>query len=447
MEQSGFRIPPQAVEVEKHVVGGLLLGDKEAYSAFDSLSGQEFYYDQHRILFDAAKRLHAEDRVVDLLTLSERLKSEGKYEQAGGDPYLFEIAAEVVSAAGMDNFVSILREKADRRKLISDAALVHESAYNEQIPIEEVRAMAEERLLDQDASAQFAGPVSAKSALRDTVALIEKVHNGEMQGLQTQYHQFNEMSGGLCAPDWIVLAGRPATGKTALALDISDYLATDCRKSVLFFSLEMGREQLMQRIICRRKGIDFQALRLGRLPKSALSMVAEAVHELVSSRLYIDDSPDATPGKILSRARRHKAKHGLDLVVVDNLSIMEGDRHTENRLQEVSSITRAFKKNAKRLGVPIMTLVHLSRAIEGRGEDAVPRMADLRECGTIEQDADNVYTLHKPDPQGTRVDVHGLKQRNGPSNCVIPLTAEFQYMRFKSYESGAGFLHSAPTRP
>lgn len=438
-----IRVPPCAPEVEKHVIGGLLLGDAEAYSALDAIEPKHFYDDRHRTIFETIKEIHAEDKTIDLVALSERLKASGRHESVGGDAYLLEISSEVASAAGMDHYCSILREKAERRRLIMDTALANAEAWDESKPLDDVRSRAEARLLDSDGHGPDGGPVSTKTALTTTLKLIEKAHAGEMQGLQTQFYKFNEMSGGLFAPDWIVLAGRPATGKTALALDIADYLATDDKKSVLFFSLEMPREQLMQRLICRRHGIDFHKLRTGKLSKYDFEKVAQSVEELVQSHLFIDDSPDSTPGRVLSVARRHKAKHGLDLVIVDNLSIMEGDKRTENRLQEVSSMTRAFKKNAKRLGVPIMTLVHLSRAIESRGEEAVPRMADLRECGTIEQDADDIYALHKPDPLDTRVDIHGLKQRNGPSNCVIPLTSEMQYMRFKSYEPRAGFLGSA----
>ena len=438
----GFRIPPQAVEVEKHVIGGLLLGSVEAYGALDTLSKEDFYDDRHGILFAALKSLHAADSSLDLLTLSEALKRDAIYDRSGGEQYLLEISAEVVSAAGMDDHCAIVKERSTRRKLIRDASAVLEAAWTEGIPCEEVRGIAEARLLD-GSHAEDKGLVTAKDALISTLSLIERAHKGELQGLQTQFPLFNEMTGGICAPDWIVLAGRPAVGKTALALDIADYLATDEQKQVLFFSLEMSKEQLMQRLICRRQGIDFQALRTGRLPRSEFTKVAAAVRELRDSKLRIDDCPDANPSKILSLARRHKAKHGLDLVVVDNLSIMEADRHTENRLQEVSSITRALKKNAKRLEAPIMTLVHFSRALEARGEDAIPRMADLRECGTIEQDADVVFGMHKPDRMGTRVDIYGLKQRNGPSDCIIPLTSQFQYQRFAPYKPVDGFMGTA----
>lgn len=428
--------------MEKHVIGGLLLGDSEAYTALDSLRQEDFYYQRHGVLFGVIRELHARDSVIDLVTVSEALKSNGRIGEAGGDEYLFEIAAEVVSAAGMDSYCSIVKEKAERRRLIADAKVVMDAAYNEGIPADEVRGIAESRLLDAE-DAVSGEPVSAREALKSTLHLIERCHAGQIQGLQTQYHLFNSLTGGICAPDWIVLAGRPAVGKTALAIDIADYLATDERKQVLVFSLEMTREQLMQRIICRRQGIDFQALRTGRLPRQEFQRITDAVAELLKSNLYIDDNPDQTPASIMSRCRRHKAKHGLDLVIVDNLSIMDSDRRSEGRIQEVSAITRAFKKNAKKLELPIVTLVHLNRSIEARGEDAIPRMSDLRECGTIEQDADCVYVMHKPDPQGTRVDVHALKQRNGPSGVVIPFTSELQYMRFKTYDARDGFLGSS----
>lgn len=437
MADIATRIPPQSLEVEKHVLGGLWLGDSDAYRALDILGPDDFYHPKHAVLFVATKQLQAKDSAIDLVTVSELLKSEGTLDAAGGTDYLLEISAEVVSAARMDDYCSILKEKTARRKLIRDAMQVHEAAWNESVPLDEVRGLAESRLLDAP-DGESLGPVSAKSALISTMDLIERVHKGEMLGLQTQYHAFNEASGGLCAPDWIVLAGRPATGKTALALDISDYLATDCDKSVLFFSLEMDREQLMQRVICRREGIDFKALRTGKLPRSEFAKIASAVKDLIKSKLYIDDASSASPGRLLSIARRHKAKYGLDFMVVDNLSLMDGDRGGDDRLQEVSRITKKFKQMAKKLKVPIMTLVHLNRGIEERGEDPIPRMRDLRECGTIEQDADNVYVMVRPDPRGTRVDIHGLKQRNGEANIVIPLTSEFEFQRFKSYEGPAG---------
>ncbi len=431
--------PPTAIEIEKHVIGGCLLGDEDAYVAFDKLKPEDFYLDKHHHIFDSLLAIHRSGTTLDIITLNEHLDRAHLLSSVGGTEYLFEIASEVVSCAGMDDHCRILKDYSTRRAWDKAATRLLTASRNKNLSNEEVAAIAEDSFSEVGAGGDALGPVSAKKCLAGTIDLIERSHSGEIQGLQTQFPAFNQLMGGICAPDWIVLAGRPAVGKTALALDIGDFLATDKQKNVLVCSLEMTKEQLMQRVICRRQGIDFQLLRTGRLPRREFQKISEACRELAASKLYIDDNPDMTPGRMLALAKRHKNKHGLDLLIVDNLSLMRSDSRTENRLQEVSDITRAFKKFAKKLDCPIITLVHLSRAIEARGEDAVPRKSDLRECGSIEQDADVVMAMHRPDNQADRVDLHILKQRNGPEG-VLPFTAEFQYMRFKPYEARDGFV-------
>lgn len=430
--------PPQAVEVEKHVIGGCLLQDPDAYIAFDKLKPEDFYLDRHHHIFDSMLAIYRSGSTLDIITVNEHLERASLVGAIGGIEYLFEIATEVVSCAGMDDHCRIVKEKAVRRAWDQAATRLLSATRNPSLTNEEVSAIAADSLSETGGDGESSGPVSAKKCLVGTIDLIEKSHSGEVQGLQTQFPALNQLMGGICTPDWIVLAGRPAVGKTAMALDIADFLATDKQKNVLVCSLEMTKEQLMQRLICRRQGVDFQLLRTGRLPRREFQKIADACRELSASKLFVDDNPDMTPGRMLSLAKRHKNKYGLDLLIVDNLSLMRSDGRAENRLQEVSDITRNFKKFAKHLQCPIITLVHLSRAIESRGEDAVPRKADLRESGSIEQDADVVMVMHRPDLQSTRVDLHLLKQRNGPEG-VLPFTSEFQYMRFKPYEAHDGF--------
>lgn len=434
--------PPNAREVEKHIIGAMLLGDTEALQFLEKLTSTDFFLEKHSTLWASMQELHKVGSSIDLVTVREFLTRNGTYGTAGGEDYLLEISSEVVSSAGLDSHCGIVREMSTRREYIRAAQKILTAAQNTAMPMDAVDAVAENAVSQAGGDRQSGGLVSARDCLVSTIDLIEKSHSGELQGLKTQFNQFNYLTGGLCAPDWIVLAGRPAVGKTAFALDVADYLATDKQKSVLVFSLEMTKEQLMQRLICRREGIDFQALRTGRLPRSEFQKIRLAVSSLKDSKLFIDDSSVITPARILSMAKRHRKTSGLDMIVIDNLSLMRGDRRSENRLQEVSELTRTFKGFGKILGVPILTLVHLSRAIEGRGEEAIPRKSDLRECGSIEQDADMIIAMHKPDIQGTKVDLHLLKQRNGPEG-VVSLTSDLAHMRFLPYEAANGFANAA----
>ena len=432
-----MEIPAQP-EVEKHIIGGLLLGDPESYKAFDLLSPSHFYLEKHALIFSEMLSLHTRGVEVNLVSLSSAFKASGLLQTVGGDEYLLEIASEVASSAGMDDHCARVREMADRREYIRRGQQLLATAQNTASPMAAVESAAAGVMAELGGGPKT-GPLSAKECLVSTIDLIERCHSGQIQGLQTQFPQLNQLTGGLCQTDWIVLAGRPAVGKTAFALDVADYLATDLKKVVLVCSLEMPKEQLMQRLICRREGIDFQALRTGRLPRSSFGGIASAVGALKTSSIFVDDAPNQTPASILTACKRiASAKGRLDLVIVDNLSLMRGDRRSENRLQEVSELTRTFKGFGKLLGATILTLVHLSRAIEHRGEEGIPRMSDLRECGSIEQDADMIFAMHKPDPAATKTDLHILKQRNGPAPAVVPLTAEMQYMRFKPY-NGTNF--------
>ncbi|MFC1585423.1 replicative DNA helicase [Fibrobacterota bacterium] len=432
-------LPPHAIEVEREVIGGMLLGSLEAISiALEKLREDDFYSEKHRILFTTIADMDAKDIAVDMITLTDNLKKTRTLEKAGGDDYLMDIATEVVTWANIASYCEIIREKSRLRKLIHSCTTILEECRNSSHDSETILDLAESSIYDIGASQIRQEFYPIKHVLKETFELIEKYSNAEIMGVPSGYSDLDSMTGGFQKSDLIILAGRPSMGKTALSLNMITHAALRYHKSVAFFSLEMGKEQLVQRILCSEGGVSLQRLRTGKLPKREYPKLLDVAGELNKSNIFIDDSANQTSIQIRSKCRRiaHQ-NNGLDLVVIDYLQLMSGSGRDDSRQQEIAQISRALKGLAKELKIPVIALSQLNRSVETRA-DGRPLLSDLRESGALEQDADIVMFVfreeqYKNDPglQG-KAEIILAKQRNGPTG-IVPLTFVKEYASFTNY--------------
>lgn len=438
---SAFRVPPQAIEVEKHVIGALFLDSDAVGDALESLKPEDFYLEKHQVIFEAVASLFEKNMPVDLITVSEALRKGQKFDVAGGDAYLMEISAEVASSANVAQHCGIIKEKALLRGLIGSATRILERAYDASQEPGEIMDQAEGEIYAISESTIKQGFVPIKRILSDTFKLIESYSKGEIIGVPSGFKDLDSMTSGFQKTDLIVLAGRPAMGKTALALSILANAAIDHRKTVAFFSLEMGREQLVQRILCRQAQVNMHLLRTGRLPQRDFPKLSIAVGPISEAKVFIDDHPSLNILELRAKCRRLKAQQGLDMVMVDYLQLMQGAGRQENRQQEISQISRGLKGLAKELEIPVVALSQLSRSVEQRGGDGEPKLSDLRESGAIEQDADLVMFVYRDEVYNKEAEkgkakIILAKQRNGPTGDV-PLTFISDYASFTNYSGRA----------
>jgi replicative DNA helicase len=437
----GFRVPPQAIEVEKHVIGALLLDAEALGEALELLKPEDFYLEKHQVIFEAVAGLFEKNSPVDLITISDSLKKTAKFEAAGGDAYLMEISSEVVSSANVAQHCGIIKEKSLLRSLIGSATRILEKAYDGSQEPGEIMDAAEGEIYAISETTIKQGFVPIKRILSDTFKLIESYSKGEVIGVPTGFKDFDSMTSGFQKTDLIILAGRPAMGKTALALSMLANAAIDYKKTVAFFSLEMGREQLVQRILCRQAQVNMHLLRTGRLPQRDFPKLSIAVGPISEAKVYIDDHPSLNILELRAKCRRLKAQQGLDMVMVDYLQLMQGAGRQENRQQEISQISRGLKGLAKELEIPVLALSQLSRAVEQRGGEGEPKLSDLRESGAIEQDADLVMFVYRDEiynkeAEKGKAKIILAKQRNGPTG-EVPLTFVSDYASFMNYSGRA----------
>ena len=436
-----FRLPPQAVEVEKHVIGALLLDSEAVGNALEILRPDDFYHEKHKAIFNAVFSLFEKNDPVDIITVSEALKKNQQFDIAGGDVYLLEISSEVVSSANVEAHCNIIKEKSLLRKLIGSATKILENAYDPSQEPAEILDEAEGEIFAISDLTVKGGLLPIKHVLSETFKVIESYSKDELTGVPSGFKDFDLLTGGFQKTDLIILAGRPAMGKTALALSILANAAIDHKKTVAFFSLEMGREQLVQRVLCRQAQINMQLLRSGKLPRRDYPKLSVAVGPISESKVFIDDHASLNILELRSKCRKLKATQGLDLVMVDYLQLMQGVGRVENRQQEISQISRGLKGLAKELEIPVIALSQLSRAVEQRGGEGEPKLSDLRESGAIEQDADLVMFIYREEVYNKEAEkgkakIILAKQRNGPIGDAL-LTFVSDYASFMNY-SGRG---------
>ncbi len=430
---------PHAVDVERQIIGGMLRDSEAILLASEKLTGDDFYLNHHQILYSVITEMFEENKPVDLITLTDTLNHKKLLPKIGGDSFLMELSAEVVSWANISFHCDIVKEKSLMRQLIKACNDILKNCYDGEEKALDVLDGAESQIFKIGENQVSDSMENIGSALKSTFQLIEKYSNMEVMGVPSGFLDLDKLTGGFQKTDLIVLAGRPAMGKTAVTLSMMANAALRSKKTIAFFSLEMGKEQLVQRILCREARINLQALRTGRLPKSEYSKLLDAAGKLHEARIYIDDSPNQTPLQIRSKCRRLKqGKDGLDMVIIDYLQLMSVGGRVENRTQEISQISRSLKGLAKELEIPVIALSQLNRSVESRS-DGKPMLSDLRESGAIEQDADIVLFIfreevYKPDDPTLKgkAEIIIAKQRNGPTG-EANLTFVREYASFENF--------------
>ena len=422
MEQ---RIPPQNVEAEQAVLGAMLLSHDAVIVAMEKLQSQDFYRDVHRIIFEAMEHLHRENKEIDVITLPDELKRMKKLDDVGGLEYVLNLPNLVGSAANIEYYANIVAEKALARNLISTCTELTTEAYDGQKETEALLDDAERRILQLSDTKNRGDFASVGAVVEVTLDKITKLYENKagLTGLPTGFRDLDRMTSGLQPSDLILVAARPSMGKTAFTLNIAQNVGVRQHKTVAFFSLEMSQEQLVQRLLCQIAHIDSQKLRTGQLNSDEeWTRLTDACDKLYESPIYIDDTPGISVAEMRSKARRLKSEHGLDLIIVDYLQLMQG-RNAESRQQEISEISRSLKALARELKVPLIALSQLSRSVESR-QDKRPMLSDLRESGALEQDAYIVSFLYREDYYDKETENQHItevilaKHRNGPVGSV-----------------------------
>jgi len=439
------RRPPYSPEAEMSVLGGMLIDPDAVTRVLETIDDTMFYREGHRRLFRAMLRLFERGDVVDGVTLTEQLKRSGDYDTAGGAAYLAELYDAVPTAANIEYHAKIVREKAILRRLIETSTGIIQDAYSDPDEVDEVLDEAEQRIFQIAQSNERKGFVWIKEVLWPTFERIEQLQNSDssVTGVATGFHDLDEITAGFQRSDLIIIAARPSMGKTAFVLNIAQQAAIDAQLPVALFSLEMGKEALVQRVLCSEGRVDAGRLRKGRLRDDEYARLATAAGHLNTAPIYIDDTPAISVLEMRAKARRLKAdRPELAMIIVDYLQLMRAPGHSENRQQEVSEISRGLKALAKELDIPVVALSQLSRAVESR-PDKRPMMSDLRESGAIEQDADLIMFLYRPeyyygptDKDGNnlegRAELIVGKQRNGATGTVN-LIFHKEFTRFESF--------------
>lgn len=419
------RIPPQNVEAEQAVLGAMMLEKDAVITALEKLRARDFYRDTHKIIFTAMERLYKNQQEVDIITLPEELRKMKKLDDVGGLEYILSLPNVVATAANLSYHANIVREKALSRDLISTCTELSVEAYSGEKGTEELMDQAEQKILKLADNQNKDSLVPIGQVVSTVVKQVEKLYENKagLTGLPTGFRDFDRMTSGLQPSDLILIAARPSMGKTAFTLNIAQHVGVRLHKSVAFFSLEMSAEQLTQRMICQLAHVDSQKIRTGQIySEDEWKNVWQACEKIYTAPIYIDDTPGISIAEMRSRARRHKAEHGLDLIIVDYLQLMQG-RNSESRQQEISEISRSLKSLARELKVPLIALSQLSRGVESR-QDKRPMLSDLRESGALEQDADVVSFLYREDYYDKETvdknitEIIIAKHRNGPVGSV-----------------------------
>ncbi|MEW6511277.1 MAG: replicative DNA helicase [Bacteroidota bacterium] len=447
------RIPPQAVEIEEQVLGAMLL-EKEAISrAIEVLDEEAFHADRNRKVFQAIVALFERSEPADVITVAEELRRRGQLDAAGGEAALVELTTKVTSSANIEYHARIVLEKALMRRLISETSAIAGRAYNQTEDAFDLLDQAEQAIFKISEWRLKRTFVPMTRAVHDTLEMLESIHGKHegVTGVPTGFRDLDTLTGGWQKSDLVIIAGRPSSGKTAFALSLAANAAMHRSKptTVGIFSLEMALQQLIMRLLCAEARVDAHAVRTGRLPEDDWKRLSIAAGRLSQAPLYIDDTAALGILELRAKARRLRAEHNVGLIIIDYLQLMQGPKSAENREKEISAISRSLKGLAKELEIPVIALSQLSRAVEGR-TDKRPILSDLRESGAIEQDADVVAFVHRPemytDPKSEKMDeVQGRaeiivgKQRNGPIDDValafVSRYARFENLALASFES------------
>lgn len=450
------RVPPQAVDVEMAVLGAMLLEKGALAKAIEILDESCFYKPAHQRIFEAMTALFERSEPVDLITLIDELRRRAELEKVGGEFYLTELTTKVTSAANVEFHAHIVLEKALMRQLIVSSSDVISRAYNETEDALDLLDEAEQKIFQISEQRMKKSFVSMNTAVHSTMEMLESIHgkHSGVTGVPSAFTELDNYTGGFQKSDLIIVAGRPSQGKTAFVLSVARNASIIHDVPVGFFSLEMSSQQLVLRLICAEARVDAHSVRTGRLPEDEWRKLSTSVGKLYKAKIFIDDTPALSVLEIRAKARRLKAEHNVGMIVVDYLQLMQGPKNVQSREQEISTISRSLKALAKEINIPVVALSQLNRAVEARG-DKRPVLADLRESGAIEQDADVVLFVHRPEMYNIMNDdnnesTEGIaeiiigKQRNGPTGTARMAFIK-QYARFENLtRSFAGSLMPPP---
>lgn len=422
-----LKLPPQDLDAERSVLGALMLDKNAVIKVVDILRPSDFYHPAHQGIYDAIEDLFSHGEPVDILTVSNRLKTKKRLKDIGGADYLTELVSSVPTSAHVEHYANIVREKRVRRDLIGASSEISEEAFDRN-NFDDLLDLIEQKIFGISQRSRTQKFIAVKDELPAAYERLEKLHRGDkntLRGVPTHFTQLDSLLSGLQKSDLILLGARPSYGKTALALDIARQAALSGR-SVGIFSLEMSREQVTDRIIASQAQIPLWRLRTGRLNDDLeFSLVQQALDELSKTQMFIDDTPSPTTLQMRSMARRLQIEHGLDLIVVDYLQLVQPRTSSDNIVQQVTEVSRGLKTLARELNVPVLALSQLSRDVDKR-EVKIPRLSDLRESGSLEQDADVVLFIHRKDrerfdlseEEQNLVEIIIAKHRNGPLGTV-----------------------------
>ncbi|MCU0667586.1 MAG: replicative DNA helicase [Patescibacteria group bacterium] len=443
-------LQPNNPDAERSLIGAILIDPDAIVRVADAINPEDFYEDRHRYIYEAIKVLYEKHSPIDILTLSDQLKGVGFLDVIGGASYLTELTNYVPTAAHVEEYANIVAQKSMRRRLIKASKIISETGFDETRPIQEVIESAEMELFNVSQKQVKQDISSIEDILAESFERLDELHKdkGKIRGVSTGLKDLDNILAGLQKSDLIVLAARPSMGKTALSLNLAHNIATITELPVLFFSLEMSKEQIVDRLLSMESGVDAWSIRTGNLSDADFEKIGQAMGTLSEAPIYIDDSPGITVSDMRTKARREQHQRQLGCIMVDYLQLMSGGSRFGgdfNRVQEISEISRGLKAIARELNVPLVALSQLSRSVESR-PDKIPQLADLRDSGSIEQDADVVAFIYREDyynPDTDRKNITDLlikKHRNGPTGQV-ELYFDKERQRFKSLDKRQASTH------
>jgi len=436
------RIPPQNIEAEQSILGSLML-EKDAWdSVVDIISDADLYKPSHQKIFTTIAELHRKNAPVDLITVSNLLQSKGELEQVGGADYLVDLVNRTISSANITSYAKIVKDKSLLRRIIISSSQLIEKAYEEDFTdVETFIDHAEAEFYKLGENKKTEGLISAIEVVKSSVVKIEELYKRktDITGVPTGFTMLDKMTSGLQPGELTIIAARPSMGKTAFSLNLAQHMALRANRTVAYFSLEMGRDAVMMRVLASEARINMKDIRSGKIADNVWPKLINVAGQVSDSKIFIDETSGISPFEIRARARRLKAQFGLDCIIIDYLQLMDLKQKVESRERAVSEISKSLKSLAKELEIPVIALAQLNRGVEGRS-DRRPMLSDLRESGSIEQDADVIMMLYRddyydkedPDKQGHAEVIIG-KQRNGPTGTVR-LKWEAEFGKFRDAE-------------
>ncbi len=434
------KLPPQNIEAEQSVLGAILIDNDAMNKVLEILGEKDFYRETHRLIFFSMIELYEKNHPIDLVTLTDHLRSRGELEAVGGATYLASLVNAIPTSANVRHHSRIVHEKALLRNLIEASTEILSQGYEGTRDVDDLLDYAEQRIFSLSERKIRPSFFHIREIIKDSFETIERLYEKKemITGVPSGFIDVDERTSGFQPGDLIIVAGRPSMGKTSFCLCVAQHLGTELREPVAVFSLEMSKMQLVLRMLCSEARVDAHKLRSGFIGRADWAKLTTAAGRLAEAPVFIDDTPAISVLEMRAKARRLKAEHGLKMIIVDYLQLMRGRRNADTREQEISEISRSLKSLAKELDIPVIALSQLNRAVESRG-DKRPLLADLRESGAIEQDADVIIFIyrdelyHKTEENAGRAEINIGKQRNGPTG-IVKLAFIDKYTRFENLE-------------